>query len=380
MRTALKINIQEPCHEDWNLMSPKEKGRHCSLCEKTVFDFTSKTDEQIIKTFQSEGKLCGRFKSTQLNRELVLSRKEKNNYLSFVASTLFAFLSIGTQEVEAQGKPRELKVDNIKNNKVKGKIATSRFKQKEIVGIVTNSIDSLPLHGTSVFIKGKNPIENNGVKGAQADADGIYKIKANIGDTLVFSYIDYVIEERVISTKSRVNVSLTKNQELSNSIIKGTITTLDDGLPLPGVSIIIKGTTRGAQTDFDGYFEINAKVGEVIVVSYVGLITKETTIGKSNIVDIAMEFEEYLEEFVVGGIISYDYVPYSSKEYVSKPYHSKESYRTYKDKMKVRYQTYHNFYKRKREEHRQKIKNGELERSTAGKFLYNITNIFRRKE
>nr|WP_321224504.1 hypothetical protein [uncultured Psychroserpens sp.] len=121
MRTSLNINIPEPCHEDWNKMTLQQKGRYCKSCEKTVFDFTSKTDEQIVKTFLNEGRVCGRYKSTQLNRALVLNRKEKNNYLSYVASTLFTFLSFGTQYVEAQGKPKIVNVDSLQKQLVKGK-------------------------------------------------------------------------------------------------------------------------------------------------------------------------------------------------------------------------------------------------------------------
>ena len=32
--------IPNPCHEDWNKMTPEDKGRHCSVCDKVVIDFT----------------------------------------------------------------------------------------------------------------------------------------------------------------------------------------------------------------------------------------------------------------------------------------------------------------------------------------------------
>lgn len=82
MRKVININIPEPCHEDWNKMTPVAKGKHCSLCKKTVFDFTAKTDEYIVETFTKNNNICGRFKSTQLKRDLVFSRKERNNYMS----------------------------------------------------------------------------------------------------------------------------------------------------------------------------------------------------------------------------------------------------------------------------------------------------------
>ena len=52
--------------------------------------------------------------------------------------------------------------------------------------------------------------------------------------------------------------------------VRGTITTAEDGQPLPGASVIIEGTSRGTQTDFDGNFSIEASSTETLVISYVG--------------------------------------------------------------------------------------------------------------
>ena len=55
--------------------------------------------------------------------------------------------------------------------------------------------------------------------------------------------------------------------------ISGTVS--DDSGPLPGVNVLVKGTTNGTQTDFDGKYTINANVGDVLVFSYVGITTSE---------------------------------------------------------------------------------------------------------
>ncbi len=60
--------------------------------------------------------------------------------------------------------------------------------------------------------------------------------------------------------------------------ISGTVSD-QDGLPLPGVNIIVKGTTSGTQSDFDGNYSISADSGSVLTFSYVGLVTQEVTIG-----------------------------------------------------------------------------------------------------
>ncbi|WP_178987594.1 SusC/RagA family TonB-linked outer membrane protein [Winogradskyella schleiferi] len=91
-------------------------------------------------------------------------------------------------------------------------------------------------------------------------------------------------------------VQFTFAQEKS---ISGTVTDTS-GLPVPGVNVIIKGTTTGTQTDFDGKYTIDANQGDVLVFSYVGLSTKEVTVGASNSYDVGMaEDTEALDEVVV---------------------------------------------------------------------------------
>ncbi len=79
----------------------------------------------------------------------------------------------------------------------------------------------------------------------------------------------------------------------------------DDSGPLPGVSIIIKGTRTGTETDFDGKYAIQAQVGNVLVYSYVGKMTIEKTVGTSNTMDVLMaDNNNVLDEVVV---VSYGY-------------------------------------------------------------------------
>jgi TonB-linked SusC/RagA family outer membrane protein len=75
----------------------------------------------------------------------------------------------------------------------------------------------------------------------------------------------------------------------------------DTGMPLPGVNILIKGTTTGTQSDFDGNYTIKASVGDVIQFSYVGMTTVERTVGASNTINLVMESSNVLEEVVIMG-------------------------------------------------------------------------------
>lgn len=81
--------------------------------------------------------------------------------------------------------------------------------------------------------------------------------------------------------------------------VSGTIVSADDQLPLPGVNVIVSGTQRGTQTDFDGKYSISASQGEVLQFSYVGYGTQNVTVGSSNVIDVAMVIDNTLEEVVV---------------------------------------------------------------------------------
>jgi len=80
--------------------------------------------------------------------------------------------------------------------------------------------------------------------------------------------------------------------------ITGTVS--DESGPLPGVSVLIEGTTTGTETDFDGNYAINANNGDNIRFSFVGMSTVSRTVGDNNVINITMVSEENtLDEVVV---------------------------------------------------------------------------------
>lgn len=94
--------------------------------------------------------------------------------------------------------------------------------------------------------------------------------------------------------------------------IYGKVTSAEDQLPLPGVNVVIKGTTTGTQTDFDGFYKLNASEGDQLVFSYVGMVTAEVMVGKNVLYNVELEVsKEALEEVV---ITSYGY---SNKRHVT---------------------------------------------------------------
>ena len=84
--------------------------------------------------------------------------------------------------------------------------------------------------------------------------------------------------------------------------ISGIVT--DNTGPLPGVNVIIKGTTKGVQTDFDGKYSIKANTGDVLVFSFIGLKESSAKVGSSSSINMTMESGVSLEEVVVVGYSS----------------------------------------------------------------------------
>lgn len=84
--------------------------------------------------------------------------------------------------------------------------------------------------------------------------------------------------------------------------VTGTVTD-GEGLPLPGVNVIVQGTTAGTQTDFDGNYAISVSEGQILVFSYLGFQSAEMAVtGSTNIIDVQLEEDSaILEEVVVTG-------------------------------------------------------------------------------
>lgn len=83
--------------------------------------------------------------------------------------------------------------------------------------------------------------------------------------------------------------------------IKGVVSA-NGGLPLPGVTILVKGSTKGTATDFDGNYELTANTNDVLVFSFIGYTTKEVTIGSKTTLNVTLEENlSKLEEVIVVG-------------------------------------------------------------------------------
>jgi TonB-linked SusC/RagA family outer membrane protein len=89
-----------------------------------------------------------------------------------------------------------------------------------------------------------------------------------------------------------------------NRTVTGTVTAKDDGLPIPGVSVKIKGTSLGTQTGTNGKYTISVPANGVLVFSFIGYSTLEKPVGSSSVVDASLTTSsQQLGEVVVTGAL-----------------------------------------------------------------------------
>jgi TonB-linked SusC/RagA family outer membrane protein len=80
--------------------------------------------------------------------------------------------------------------------------------------------------------------------------------------------------------------------------ISGTVSD-ENGVPLPGATVVVEGTSAGVSTDFDGNYSIDASQGDILVFSFVGYSTQSVTVGSSSTVDVSLQPDSALDEVVV---------------------------------------------------------------------------------
>jgi len=90
-----QFSVPKPCHENWNAMTPDEQGRFCSLCSKSVTDFTQMSDDEITiyLKMNNGSSVCGRFRSSQLQKgSISIPKKVLYSQTKFVNVFLLALL------------------------------------------------------------------------------------------------------------------------------------------------------------------------------------------------------------------------------------------------------------------------------------------------
>ncbi|WP_379089449.1 carboxypeptidase-like regulatory domain-containing protein [Pedobacter sp. UC225_65] len=109
----------------------------------------------------------------------------------------------------------------------------------------------------------------------------------NVGKVLLLATaLQLTANSKLMAFNKNVSFSKTANS-LQKAIIKGKVTD-QQGLPIPGVSVVVKGTKNGVITDANGNYTINVEKADVLVFSFTGYTTKEIIVNTQTTIDIVL--------------------------------------------------------------------------------------------
>ena len=198
MGKRIQVTIDNPCHENWDNMTPSEKGRFCDSCKKQVIDFTNMSDAQLASFFKkpSNGSMCGRFYTDQLDHPIELPRKRIPWVKYFFQFALPAFLiSMKTSAQRSQSRTRPTIVQQDPRSVTVGVIGLPlsdlRPVSISLKGRVINESNE-PVPFASIVVKGFNRL------GTSADSSGYFsidKFPAQKDLTLEISSVGYDTKE-----------------------------------------------------------------------------------------------------------------------------------------------------------------------------------------
>jgi hypothetical protein len=225
-KKTFQIDIPEPCNESWDKMTPQEKGRFCSNCEQTVIDFSYQPDRMIAKTLkEGNGQICGRFRTDQLQRDLVLEPAFYQNTrwkaFGLMLSGLLATETLKGQDIVTPSFSTEISTSSISNKK-----NNSTLESKIVLsGRILAEDNQEVLIAASIILKGSDigcSTDTNGVFRLEISTEKSHLIKNKL--ILEVSYLGYTAKEIII-----------KKEELQNNLVinLSDIHLLGSGIDMP---------------------------------------------------------------------------------------------------------------------------------------------------
>lgn len=247
MRLAVSLTIPQPCHQSWAAMTPVAAGRHCAACAKTVVDFTQQTDAEILAYLAgaASNRTCGRFAAGQLERPLqrAVPAVPTARWRAWLAVAVAVWAMR-----EGVGEP------------VKAQAASAEWRARYGGG-------------------GPAPAAEPLATPASADEILPLEMRKPLASIALPAVAHRTITMGAVSSQRMK--PLVACPQAALLIVRGVITDFSTKEALPGVTVLLKGTTIGASTRADGTFEfpIAPQLAEAasmsLTVSAVGYVTQE---------------------------------------------------------------------------------------------------------
>lgn len=221
MKNSFRISVKEPCSENFDHFTETPEGGFCGFCQKEVIDFTTRSDEALIRYFEHRsGQTCGRFLKSQLKENQTPQDMNINFLSKHIALLGFSLVSLcATPELQAQ---EAVAVNALQRTEIAGvqRFEASQPSMAEMYTVIGTVLDeaNLPLAGVNVVLKGT-------AEGTQTDFDGKFEFPRQLeaGDVLVFSYIGYGKKEYTIETSASETVDITIRFDMSDIELMGEV-------------------------------------------------------------------------------------------------------------------------------------------------------------
>jgi hypothetical protein len=271
MKKNIYLHVPDPCHENWQYMTPVEQGRFCGSCCKQVTDFTQMSDKEILAVLsKAAGNACGRFSQDQLHRPMINEIPPSlRPHKFFLSAFIPAFLLLHSTNAQTrlQGKVKLSTEQRNCDNIVKGEMVRidstmGGKKFLEVKGKVSDEYGN-PLSGTSVIVKGTN-------NGVAASEDGSFSINHNKQTgklVLQFSHVGYNTKEFTVNGDQFINIKLLQNMQIlmglvarndyiEQFVVKGKVVN-ERGEMLPYATVLVDGTNNAVSADSLARFKID---------------------------------------------------------------------------------------------------------------------------
>jgi hypothetical protein len=210
MSGKIQLQIPKPCHEKWSEMTPAEKGRFCSSCQKVVVDFSRMGDRELAQFFKkASGPVCGRFTGDQLHRDIDLPKKRIPWARYFFSFAIPAFLL--SLKSSAQGRVRVVENPStiaISPKEKKEEPAKAERPVKDSVSLIVRDQDGNPLYAASVTVlpSGKTMI---------TDEKGALKFLRGAEDKSVrVSYVGLEVQEMALPASGQGEIILVRMEQM----------------------------------------------------------------------------------------------------------------------------------------------------------------------
>ncbi len=204
----IQLSIPEPCHENWQDMTPNDQGRFCNSCAKTVVDFSMMTDTEVLNYFSglTNEKICGRTLPTQLNRAITMPREPKKRlfwYWNYIMMFFMFFSKSNHIKAQTKGEVVTVPIKKPTCNVMMGTmVAPKQVKQNHVISGKVTSTEGNPVSFATIRVISSQI-------SVIADANGVYSINASVGDELQILSTNFVSKRIAINNNSStVNVQL----------------------------------------------------------------------------------------------------------------------------------------------------------------------------